>query len=254
MRIFGLFLLFLLAFIVTAVWKFPVAGILPHVNINPVKLSGVDGSIWKGSAQSVLIPPPEDQPSVPISNVNWKVNASTLLSGSAGADVNFDVLDGKGEGLVKRNLAGDVSVTDGKLQIPAQQLEQFLPLPIAQFGGVILANLEELELENNLLKRTQGTLIWSSAEVINTVKLGQVVLDIVPDGELHVATLSNTDGQLDLSGTVQLDQAGGFQSDILVKPTAQTPSQVTGMLNLVGRPASDGSYRLRNNGNINDYM
>ena len=202
----------------------------------------------------MLIPPPEDQPSVPISNVNWKVNASTLLSGSAGADVNFDVLDGKGEGLVKRNLAGDVSVTDGKLQIPAQQLEQFLPLPIAQFGGVILANLEELELENNLLKRTQGTLIWSSAEVINTVKLGQVVLDIVPDGELHVATLSNTDGQLDLSGTVQLDQAGGFQSDILVKPTAQTPSQVTGMLNLVGRPASDGSYRLRNNGNINDYM
>ena len=177
-----------------------------------------------------------------------------MLSGSAGADVNFDVLDGKGEGLVKRNLAGDVSVTDGKLQIPAQQLEQFLPLPIAQFGGVILANLEELELENNLLKRTQGTLIWSSAEVINTVKLGQVVLDIVPDGELHVATLSNTDGQLDLSGTVQLDQAGGFQSDILVKPTAQTPSQVTGMLNLVGRPASDGSYRLRNNGNINDYM
>jgi len=141
-----------------------------------------------------------------------------------------------------------------KLQVPAKELEQFLPLPVAQFAGVLLADIEELELENNLLKRTQGKLIWSNAEVVNAVKLGQVVFDVVPEGDLHIGNLSNSNGQLDLSGAVQLDQAGNFKADILIKPKADTPPQVNGMLNLVARPASDGSYRIRNNGNISDYL
>ena len=257
MRIFGLFLLFILAFVVTVVLKFPVAGVLPHVNINPVKLSGVSGSVWNGSAQSVVIPPAADQPNIPINNVNWKVKAGTLLSGSAGADVDFEVLGGRGEGLVKRNLAGDVFITDGKLQVPAKELEQFLPLPLAQFAGVLLADIEELELENNLLKRTQGKLIWSNSEIdaLNTeLKLGQIVLDVVPEGDLHIGNLSNSNGQLDLSGAVQLDQAGNFAADILIKPTADTPPQINNMLNSFARPASDGSYRIRNNGNISDFL
>lgn len=258
MRIFGLILLFLLAFAVTVVLKFPVAGVLPHVNINPVKLSGVSGSVWNGSAQSVTLPPAADQPNIPINNVNWKVKPGTLLSGSAGADVDFEVLGGKGEGLVKRNLTGDVFVTDGKLQVPAKELEQFLPLPVAQFAGILLADIEELELENNLLKSTQGKLIWSNAEIISpaisTLKLGQVVFDVVPQGDLHVGNLSSSNGQLELSGAIELDQTGNYKADILIKPTADAPPQINNVLNFVGRPASDGSYRIRNNGNISNFL
>lgn len=246
MRIFGLFLLGLLAFAVTAIWKFPVAGVLPHVDIQPVKLSGVSGSIWKGSAQAVNAPELQQ----PITNVNWKVKPSTLLSGGAGAVVDFEVLGGKGEGLVTRTLAGNMLVSEGKFRVPASQLEQFLPLPVAEFGGVVLADIEDLELENNLLKRTQGKLIWSNAEVKNTVNLGQVVFDIVPQGEQHIGKLSNKDGQLEVRGEVLLDQAGNYKADIQIKPTADTPPQVNGILGMVGRPASDGSYRIRNNGNI----
>ena len=247
MRIVGLFFLAILAFAVTVVWKFPAAGVLPHVNIQPVKLSGVSGSIWKGGAQ--LVESPELQQ--PITNVKWKFQPSTLLSASAGAMVNFEVLGGKGEGLVSRNSGGNVLVNDGTFRVPASRLEQFLPLPVAEFGGILLADIEDLELENNLLKRTVGTLTWNNAEVKNTVLLGQVVFDIVPEGEdQHIGKLSNTDGQLELRGEVVLDLAGNYKADIQIKPTADTPPQVNGILGLVGRPASDGSYRIRNNGNI----
>ena len=178
MRIVGLFFLALLAFAVTAVWKFPAAGVLPHVNIQPVKLSGVSGSIWNGGAQLVETPELKQ----PITNVKWKFQPSTLLSASAGAVVNFEVLGGKGEGLVSRNSGGNVLVNDGTFRVPASRLEQFLPLPVAEFGGILLADIEDLELENNLLKRTVGTLTWNNAEVKNTVLLGQVVFDIVPEG------------------------------------------------------------------------
>ena len=247
MRIVGLFFLALLAFAVTAVWKFPAAGVLPHVNIQPVKLSGVSGSIWNGGAQLVETPELKQ----PITNVKWKFQPSTLLSASAGAVVNFEVLGGKGEGLVSRNSGGNVLVNDGTFRVPASRLEQFLPLPVAEFGGILLADIEDLELENNLLKRTVGTLTWNNAEVKNTVLLGQVVFDIVPQGEdQHIGKLSNTDGQLELRGEVVLDLAGNYKADIQIKPTADTPPQVNGILGLVGRPASDGSYRIRNNGNI----
>ena len=247
MRIVGMFFLALLAFAVTAVWKFPAAGVLPHVNIQPVKLSGVSGSIWNGGAQLVETPELKQ----PITNVKWKFQPSTLLSASAGAVVNFEVLGGKGEGLVSRNSGGNVLVNDGTFRVPASRLEQFLPLPVAEFGGILLADIEDLELENNLLKRTVGTLTWNNAEVKNTVLLGQVVFDIVPQGEdQHIGKLSNTDGQLELRGEVVLDLAGNYKADIQIKPTADTPPQVNGILGLVGRPASDGSYRIRNNGNI----
>lgn len=247
MRIVGLIFLGLLAFVVTAVWKFPAAGVLPHVNIQPVKLSGVSGSIWNGGAQTVEAPELKQ----PVTNVQWKFAPATLLSASAGANVNFEVLGGKGEGLVSRNRSGNMFVNDGTFRVPASRLEQFLPLPVAEFGGILLADIKDLELENNLLKRTTGTLTWNSAEVKNTVLLGQVVFDIVPQGEdQHIGTLSNTDGQLELRGEVLLDLAGNYKADIQIKPTSETPPQVNGLLNLVGRPASDGSYRIRNNGNI----
>lgn len=250
MRIIGLIFLALLAFAVTVIWKFPAAGVLPHVNVEPIKLSGVGGSVWNGTAQRVVVP---DAP-MPVDNVKWKFQPSALLSGSAGAKIDFEVLGGKGEGLVKRDMAGNVHVSDGKLQIPASNLEQFLPIPVAQFGGVLLADLEQLELENNLLKSTQGKIIWSKAEVINTAKLGQVVFDIVPQGEQHIGKLSNSGGEVELRGEILLDQTGNYKADIQIKPTAQTPPQLNGMLGMIGQPASDGSYRIRNNGNIHNYM
>ena len=142
-------------------------------------------------------------------------------------------------------------IKDGTFRLPASRLEEFLPLPVAEFGGIVFADIEDLELENNLLKRTVGKLTWNNAEVKNTVLLGQVVFDIVPQGqEQHIGKLSNTDGQLELRGEVVLDLAGNYKADIQIKPTAETPPQVNGILDLVGRPSSDGSYRIRNDGNI----
>ena len=193
----------------------------------------------------------------PVSNVNWKFQPSALLAASAGANIDFEVLGGTGKGLVRRNLAGDVMLTDGKLQVPATNVEQFLPSTVGDFAelaGVLLTDIEELELENNLLKRTQGKVVWSNAEIVDAIKLGVVVFDIVPEGDLHMGKLSNTGGELTLRGDVTLDQSGSFKADIQIKPTPQTPAHVEGLLKLIGRPASDGSYRIRNNGNIHQFL
>ena len=256
MKVVGYLFLFLLAFAATVIWKFPAAGVLPHVNTHPVKLSGVGGSVWSGIAADVRAPPP----AVPVSNLRWRFKPEALFTGNAAAKLDFEVLGGEGAADVFRNLAGDITVQDGNLNVPAKNLEQFLPLPVAEFGGNVLADIVKVETENNLLKSTRGSVIWREATVSGAVsaQLGQVVVDIVPDpqGEqmLHNIKLTNSDGQVDIDGDLQLDQTGNYRADIRLKPNTTTTPELNGMLGLVGRRASDGSYRVRNNGNIRDFL
>lgn len=259
MKTFGYILLFLLAFLVTVVLKFPAAGILPHVNIQPVVLAGVTGSIWNGSARQVIPPPP----AIEVNNVNWRFQPAALLKGNTAANLEFELLGGDGAGDVARGLDGDISITNGKLLIPAANLSQFLPLPVADFSGNLIADIEELQLENNLLTTTTGTVVWRNALVTGLVeaKLGQVVLDVVPkpiDGKPgHVGKLSNTDGDLDISGDFEIDINGNYKADVKLKPTATASAGLTGVLGSLGpiaRRESDGSYRIRNSGNVRNLM
>lgn len=257
MRVIGYLFLFILAFCFTVIWKFPAAGVLPHVNTHPIKVSGVNGSIWHGSAQEIVTP----QPAVPpVNNLRWRVKPEKVLSGNAAVRLNFEVLGGDGAADVSRNLSGDILVEDGKLNVPAKNLEQFLPLPVAEFSGNVLADIETLELRNNLLRSTRGSIVWRKATVSGAVEaeLGQVVLDIVPETEgdqlSHRGKLTNQDGQLEIKGDFQIDQGGNYRADIRLKPIATTPPELAGMLGMVGKRASDGSYRIRNNGNIRNFM
>ncbi len=256
MKVIGYLFLFLIAFAVTIIWKFPAAGVLPHVNTHPIKIAGVNGTVWSGTAAAVQAP----APAVPVSNLQWRFKPERLLSGNAAARLNFEVLGGEGAADVFRNLAGNMTVQDGSLNVPAKNLEQFLPLPVAEFGGNVLADIIKLEIENDLLKSTRGSVVWRQASVAGAVnaQLGQVVLDVVPEGQgdqlLHKGKLTNKDGQLDITGDFQLDQVGNYRADVRLKPNNTTPPELNGMLGMVGKRASDGSYRIRNNGNIRELM
>lgn len=259
MKVFGVIFLFLLSFAATAIWKFPAAGVLPHVNIQPIQVSGVTGSIWKGAAQQLVAPPP----ALPVTNVKWRFLPAALLTGKTAANLDFELLGGTGSGNVARSLAGDLSVSQGQFLVPAENLSQFLPLPVADFGGRVIADIEKLEVENNLLKTTHGTIVWSNAVVTGLVEasLGQVVLDVVPkpiDGNpSHEGKLSSKDGDLDIKGDFQIDINGNYKADIRLKPTASASPGLVGALGSLGpiaRRESDGSYRIRNNGNIRNLM
>ena len=256
MKIIGYLLLFLLAFVGTVIWKFPAAGVLPHVNTHPIQINGVDGSVWSGVASHVIAPPP----AILVNNLRWRFKPERIFSGNAAVHLDFEVLGGEGDADVFRNLAGDISVQDGNLNVPAKSLEQFLPLPVAEFGGNVIADIVKMEIENNLLKTTRGSVVWRQASVTGAVnaQLGQVVLDVVPETQgdqlVHKGKLSNKDGQLDINGDFQLDQVGNYRADVRLKPNNTTPPELNGMLGAVGRRASDGSYRIRNNGNIRELM
>lgn len=252
MRIFGLILLGLLAFAITAIWKFPAAGVLPYVNTHPVVVNGVGGTLWNGSARQVSTQPDLD----PITNVKWRFAPQTLIDAAAGYNLTFDWLDGDGQAQVARDMAGNINISDGIVRMPAKSLQQFLPLPVATFDGILNADIDFIKLVNSRLQTTAATLNWRSAKINGAVNanLGNVELAITPDNDLHRGKLSNANGELEIDGDFQIDQAGTFLIDVRFKPLSNTPPELTGMLGAIGKRASDGSFRVRNNGNISDFL
>ena len=53
------------------------------------------------------------------------------------------------------------------------------------------------------------------------------------------------------SGKVDVEKNGNFQTDITIKPSPAAPRELTDMLRGMARPSSDGSFRIRRNGNVN---
>lgn len=260
MKFLGYLMLFILSFAVTVIWKFPLAGMLPHVNTQPVALAGVSGSVWNGSAQQVST----GNPALLASNVNWRFLPASLVSGNTSATVEFEILGGSGSGDVSRHItSGNLSVTNGTFRVPAVNLGQFLPLPIVDFGGNLIADIESLVLENNLLAETAGTVVWRNATLTGGLEaqLGQVVVDVTPqalDGRSgHVVVLSNNEGDLDINGEVQIELDGNYRADVRLRPTATASEGLAGVLGSLGPIAqreSDGSYRIRQSGNIRSLM
>ena len=82
--------------------------------------------------------------------------------------------------------------------------------PVVEFGGNVIADIVRMEIENDLLKSTRGSMVWRQALLTGSVnaQLGQVVLDVVPEGQgdqlLHRGKLTNNDGQIDINGDFQL--------------------------------------------------
>jgi len=252
MRIFGLIVLGLLAFVITFVAKFPAAGVLPHVDISPHKVSGVSGSIWRGQAAEGSSP----QLTVPVQNVNWQFSPALLLQASAGANLQFETLGGNGSGVVSRKLDGEMNINDAIVRLPASSLQQFLPLPVAEFGGVVNAQIDNAQLRGQILQQFSGLVTWRNAAVTGAVNanLGSVSLEVRPQGDSHRGKISNADGDLDVNGELQLDQNGDFKTDIRIKPNTKTPAELNGVLGMLGKRSSDGSYRIRNSGNLSEFI
>ncbi|MEM7292596.1 MAG: type II secretion system protein N, partial [Pseudomonadota bacterium] len=84
--------------------------------------------------------------------------------------------------------------------------------------------------------------------------LGTVNVTISPHSGGHTAQIDNEGGQLSVSGKIDVDKTGAFRADVRLKPSANAPADLDGTLGLLGRKGSDGSYRLRHNGRLSDFL
>ncbi len=258
MKMLGYIALGLVSYLVFMLLLFPAAPVIDRIPLAPVSLTGVSGQLWSGDVARVEVPNdslPTGPDTFELENISWRLAPMKLLTGAGAANVSFEAYGGTGEGLLAQGFSGGMSVEEFIYESSGKSLSVLLE-PFVKIGGVLNLKIVEMQMINRQPQSLEATITWKNATLEEPLitKLGEVELNIKPSGEKHIATISSSGGQLDISGKADVEKNGDFKSDITIKPQKGAPQVVTDMLRGIARPSSDGSYKLRRSGNINRLM
>ena len=96
----------------------------------PVKFYGVQGSIWNGTSDTVLI---QGQP--PVNMLQWSLNPLALLIGSLSADIEAQVKQQKIIGNLSVGATGNIEASNVRARLDASDVQQLLAMPFGELAG-----------------------------------------------------------------------------------------------------------------------
>lgn len=217
----------------------------------PAKIYGISGNLWNGRAQQVIVP---GQPA--IDNLHWTVNPLSLLLAQLSTDFNASIRNQNITGEFSVNALGRLQGSDIRARIDGAVMQQLLRLPMGELGGVFNFNVRSVELQQTALPILDASLSWKNASLtlMDTVNLGNIDLQISPqdDGRL-LASISNKQGDLQLSGDATIDAGKNYTINLRMTPQPDTARNITQSLGMFSRRQPDGSYLLSRKGNLREF-
>lgn len=214
----------------------------------PITFSGIKGSIWHGHADIFLIP---GQPK--LENINWSINPFALLAARLSANVDAELHKHPVSGHFSRHfIGGALYASDVTTKLPAKTLQQLMDLPFGELGGDVEIFLDHVNWQKDMMPLIEAHIFWQHAKLTldQTVDMGQVNITVLPDdaNQTHV-TLSNTAGDLSITGEATLGTDHNYTLNITMKPRDAT-GDVAQSLNMFAQRQADGNYRFKKNGNL----
>lgn len=216
------------------------------VDPQPLRLSALDGTLWRGQASRALV----DTPAGPLhlGAVRWQLRLWSLLSLSPRLDISTDWGPQRlSASLIRRNDA--VLLRDARLTLDARLSRQFAPVDLR---GRFDVELESLQFVGGELRQAKGQVVWQEAAWmgIGGVKpLGTFAarLATADDGAI-VADLQTLAGPLLVSGYAAL-QSPEYELDLQLTSRESMDPELQQALSLVASPGENG-YRLRLDGEL----
>lgn len=210
----------------------------------PVAAAGIDGSLWRGSADLLAVQ------GVKLGPAAWHISPLHLLGGALAGDWRVAPAGGNVEGRVRYGLDGTTELREVTGQLPvAWLLAQFAHLPV-QVDGTLSLQLEGLTLGPEL--SGSGTVVWNGAAITapQSLKLGDLKLVITPaEGGGLSGALSDAGGPLSVAGTLSVSADRLYRID--ARLAAREPgSPLVQALRLLGPPGPDGKVKLQMSGRL----
>lgn len=231
----------ILLFFISLLMSAP-ARLLSHV-VPPeqVLMRGLAGTVWQGSASSVIVHLPQGY--LQLGAVQWSLKPLSLLLLSPHLTVNSEWGEQRFKGELAVRGRNDLQISNAEAQLSATLLGRFAPVSVV---GMFNLQLDRLQLRQGLPYNTLGRLVWQDAgweSPRGLVPLGSYALDFeqAPAEALRgeVITLS---GPLRASGSLELTDRR-YDVDILLDSDDALDGQLQAMLSLIAVP-EDGRYRI----------
>lgn len=209
-----------------------------------VRLYGLEGSLFRGSGQAVLLN------SIPVREVNWAFEPSALLLGRVSFLLRLRVDGGRVASSVAADPLMRVSLTDVSGDLPLELLQSTLPQGALLYGRLEPA-IESLMIKDGVVTRAKGRVAAKAVSYRREgiLPLGDFVAGVDADGLPIAVGISDTGGPLRLNGQVVLGSDGGFQLEAVAGARESSP-ELLNLLAQLGTPDQDGQYAIEFGGRV----
>lgn len=202
---------------------------------------GLTGTVWNGSASSVLLRLPQGY--LQLGAVQWSLKPLSLLLLAPHLTLHSawgnQILAGE---LVLRGQR-DLDVYNLEASVAADLLAHFAPIAVA---GTMNVQVQNLQLRNGLPHSAEGRLVWQDAgwrSPAGPVPLGTYALDFKqPAGEALQGQVITLSGPLQANGEVELRERH-YRVEIELASDATLDAQLRQMLSLIAVP-QDSGFRI----------
>ena len=237
-------LILLFALLLMLILQFPAITVINSINKNNLKVNGVNGTVWKGSASEI------SSNEIYLRQTKWKIVPSELLKGNLTFDISTYPFNGQLKFNLILDLMNNLSAKNIKGNFPNDILEI-----IAPFLGVsseIVMNIKSLSLNNKGINQLEGQILLNNLVMkgISNRVLGSYKIDLFErNGEIY-GSIDDVSGEVDIAATMSLTLSGKYIIDGAVSAKQNTSNQVRTILSFLGAQNENGQRSFRFEGEI----
>lgn len=209
-----------------------------------ILVSGIDGTVWRGTAREVSVD------GVYLKNLSWVAKPWHIVTGKLTFGVSATPISGFLESDVSAGFGGSVTFTSLSGSVPLQQISE--SATNYEVRGDASLNFERIELINGLPVAADGELQVANLFValLGSESLGGYKAEFFTQNNGVTASVEDTDGIIDLAGSLQINSDRSFQflGQAAAKP--ETPASFRQMLTLASPANERGQHELRLEGTL----
>ena len=235
----GLVIVAALTMVIALVVTFP-ARIAYHWVSSPLlAMSGISGSVWSGKAREF------STNGVYLRDLEWRVRPFQLLTGKIAFSISASPVSGFFESEIAIGLDGTTTLTDLSAALPLQMVEGAVKVP--GLRGQASLQFERVQLVKGRAAAMDGTVAIADlvVPIVHRGSLGGYKAEFFTQNNGIVASVEDTDGVIDLAGSLQIkpDATYSFVGQVVAKPN--TPDAVRQQMRFLGPANERGQQELR---------
>ncbi len=238
----GLIIIGVVVFVIGLVVTFPARvaiGLIPPVG---VAISGIEGTVWRGSASEASIT------GIYLRDVKWQARPMQLFTGRLSYQVEATPVSGFVDTALSVGLDSKLQLTDLTAAVPLDLFAHAIGIDGLQ--GNASLNFSRVELVDGLAVVADGEMQAANIIVppISRDSLGAYKAEFRSQNNGIVAALEDTDGVLDLAGSLQIGTDRSYKFLAYAKLTNKTPDSIRQQMLTLPTLNERGQYELRDEG------
>ena len=209
-----------------------------------VQLSGLQGSIWSGSAAEM------SAAGLYLRDLEWRLRPLRLFTGKLAASVEASPSSGFVEADVAISVGGTLLLSDVNGSLPLSDFASLARMP--GLAGNASVQFEELRVRDGLPVAARGTLAVADlvAPLVDPASIGGYRAEFVTDDNAVIGSVEDVNGVFDLAGSLTISADRNYQFLGKVAATDGTSEKLQRQLRFLGTPNERGQHDIRLEGQL----